>query len=248
MVRQEKAEDMGFDFNNKVVMVTGATGNLGASVARAFLANGANLALIDRGADRLREAYPELADSKDHYLGNCADLTNPEDVNDVVQQTVAHFGYIHILVHTVGGYRAGEPLHATSIDTWNFMIDLNARSTFIVCHAVIPHMLSEGKGKIVTIGARPGLRGSSNASAYGAAKSAVIRLTESMAAEYKGQGINVNCVIPGTIDTPENREAMPDADHSSWVTPGSLANAILFLASQLARDVHGAVIPVLGRS
>lgn len=239
---------MGFDFTNQVVMVTGATGNLGSSVARSFMSNGANLALIDRGADRLQQTFSDLVDSKDHYLGNCADLTNPEDVNDVVQQTTDYFGRIHVLVHTVGGYRAGEPLHETSIDTWNFMIDLNARSTFIICHAVIPHMLSRGMGKIVTIGARPGLKGSANASAYGAAKSAMIRLTESMAEEYKAQGINVNCVIPGTIDTNQNREAMPQADYSRWVTPESLSNVILFLTSEAARDVHGAVIPVYGKS
>lgn len=239
---------MGFDFTNQVVMVTGATGNLGSSVARSFMSNGANLALIDRGADRLQQTFSDLVDSKDHYLGNCADLTNPEDVNDVVQQTTDYFGRIHVLVHTVGGYRAGEPLHETSIDTWNFMIDLNARSTFIICHAVIPHMLSGGMGKIVTIGARPGLKGSANASAYGAAKSAMIRLTESMAEEYKAQGINVNCVIPGTIDTNQNREAMPQADYSRWVTPESLSNVILFLTSEAARDVHGAVIPVYGKS
>lgn len=239
---------MGFDFTDQVVMVTGATGNLGSSVARAFMSNGANLALIDRGADRLRQTFPDVVDSKDHYLGNCADLTNPKDVNDVVQQTVDHFGRIRVLVHTVGGYRAGEPLHATSIDTWDFMLDLNARSTFIVCHAVIPHMLSGGTGKIVTIGARPGLKGSANASAYGAAKSTVIRLTESMAAEYRAQGINANCVIPGTLDTPQNRQATPQADYSSWVTPESLSDVILFLASEAARDVHGAVIPVYGRS
>lgn len=239
---------MGFNFSNQVVMVTGATGNLGTTVARAFISNGANLALIDRGADRLQQTFSDLADSKDHYLGNCADLTNPEDVNDVVQQTVDYFGRIHVLVHTVGGYRAGEPLHATSIDTWNFMVDLNARSTFIVCHAVIPHMLPGGAGKIVTIGARPGLKGSAHASAYGAAKSAVIRLTESMAEEYKAQGINVNCIIPGTIDTPQNREAMPQADHSSWITPESLSDVILFLASEAARDVQGAVIPVYGKT
>lgn len=239
---------MRFDFNNQVVMVTGATGNLGSSVARAFLAGGARLALIDRGAGRLREAFPDLVNSKDHYLGNCADLTNPKDVTDVVQHAAGHFGHIHVLVHTVGGYRAGEPLHATAIDTWDAMIDLNARSTFIVCHAVVPHMLSAGLGKIITMGARPGLKGPANASAYAASKGAVIRLTESMAADYKDQGINANCVIPGTLDTPQNRAAMPDAEHDSWVTLESLANVILFLASELARDVHGAVIPVYGRS
>jgi NAD(P)-dependent dehydrogenase (short-subunit alcohol dehydrogenase family) len=236
------------DSDKPVVMVSGATGNLGYAVAHKFLEKGAHLSLIDRGEDKLRRTFPDLVEMSDHYLGNCADLTNPQDVNTVVQQTIDHFKRIDMLVHTVGGYQAGTPLHETNLDTWNFMIDLNARSTFIICHAVIPHMLEKGAGKIVTIGARPGLEGSGNASAYSAAKGAVIRLTESMAAEYRHQGLNINCIIPGTLDTPQNREAMPGEDYDRWVEPESLAEVILFLTSNAARDIHGAIIPVYGRT
>jgi NAD(P)-dependent dehydrogenase (short-subunit alcohol dehydrogenase family) len=128
------------------------------------------------------------------------------------------------------------------------MMDLNARSAFITSQAVIPQMLKQGSGAIIHIAARPGLAGRANMAAYSASKSAVIRLTESMAAEYKEAGIRVNCIIPGTIDTPQNRRDMPDAETSKWVEPESLAEVILFLASQAARDINGAAIPVYGRS
>ena len=147
-----------------------------------------------------------------------------------------------MLVNTVGGYRAGAPLHETDIETWDFMLKLNARSIFIASKKVIPHMLDQGSGKIVNLAARPGLAGQAGMAAYSASKAAVVRLTESMAAELKAQGINVNCIIPGTIDTLPNREAMPDADFSAWVTPESLANVILFLCSHAARDIHGAAV------
>ena len=109
-------------------------------------------------------------------------------------------------------------------------------------------MLDQGSGKIINVAARPGIEGQAGMAAYSAAKSAVIRLTESMAAELKDHGVNVNCIIPGTIDTPPNREAMPKADYTTWVTPESLADVIQFLASAAARDVHGAAVPVYGRS
>jgi NAD(P)-dependent dehydrogenase (short-subunit alcohol dehydrogenase family) len=109
-------------------------------------------------------------------------------------------------------------------------------------------MIRQGSGKIINLAARPGLQGRSNMAAYSASKAAVIRLTESAAAELKHNGINVNCVLPGTIDTPQNREAMPDAEFGYWVKPASLAEVILFLASDAARDIHGAAVPVYGQS
>ncbi len=123
---------------------------------------------------------------------------------------------------------------------------MNARSVFLVSRSVVPHMLSQGSGVIVNIGARPGVRGVANASAYSAAKGAVIRLTESLSAEVKRQGINVNCIMPGTIDTPANRAEMPDARHDRWVKPETVVDVIQFLASDAAKAIHGAAIPVYG--
>ena len=237
-----------FDFSNKVVMVTGATGNLGVVLSQTFQNSNGKLALVDRGEDRLREAFPELVGTPDYLLVECADLMDEAAVEEAVSKSMRHFRKIDVLVNTVGGYRAGKMLHETPIDTWDFLLNLNARSVFIACQKVIPHMISQGSGKIVNVAARPGLEGQAGMAAYSASKSSVIRLTESMSAELKARGINVNCIIPGTIDTPQNREANPEADQSQWVTPESLAEVILFLASNAARDVHGAALPVYGRS
>ena len=237
-----------FNFANKVVMVTGAIGNLGVVLAQAFRSSEAKLALVDRGEDRLRQAFPDLEGLPDYLLVNCADLMDEDAVEAAVAETMQHLGRIDVLVNTVGGYRAGKMLHETPIETWDFLLNLNARSVFIACQKVIPRMLNRGSGKIVNVAARPGIEGQAGMAAYSASKSAVIRLTESMAAELKDHGVNVNCVIPGTIDTPQNRGTMPDADYSTWVTPESLADVILFLSSEAARDVHGAALPVYGRS
>jgi NAD(P)-dependent dehydrogenase (short-subunit alcohol dehydrogenase family) len=126
------------------------------------------------------------------------------------------------------------------------MLDLNARTAFVVSRAVIPGMRERGQGKIIHVASRAALKGSAKAAAYSASKSALIRLTESLAAELKRDGINVNCVLPGTIDTPQNRASMPKADRSRWVAPEAIADVILFLASDAARAIHGAALPVYG--
>ncbi len=237
-----------FDFANKIVMITGASGNLGSVLARVYQTSGAKLALVDRGKKRLTQVFPEFMDSPDYLLVNCSDLMDEGAVETSVSEIIQYFGRIDVLVNTVGGYQAGKMLHETPIETWDFMLNLNARSIFIACQKVIPHMLSQGSGMIVNIAARPGIVGRAGMAAYSASKSAVLRLTESMAAELKDQGLNVNCIIPGTIDTKQNREASPDADFSTWVSPESLADVILFLTSDAARDIHGTALPVYGRS
>src|SRR5205814_7371106 len=131
---------------------------------------------------------------------------------------------------------------------WDFLFGLNARSVLHTARAVVPHMLKARGGKIVNVGAFAAQKGAAQMGAYIASKSAVIRLTEAMAAELREKGINVNCVLPTIIDTPENRAAMPDADPRRWVAPAALADVILFLASDAARAIHGAALPVTGLS
>jgi NAD(P)-dependent dehydrogenase (short-subunit alcohol dehydrogenase family) len=232
-----------FDFSGHVVMVTGAGGNLGSATAHAFAQAGAKLILVEREVEKLQGIYPA-----DRALVLSADLTDPASVGELISRAVDHFGQIDILANTVGGYRAGTPVHETPLETWDFMLTLNARTAFLIGQAVIPHMLARGQGKIINVAARGGLDGAAKQSAYSAAKSAVIRLTESMAAELKHSGINVNCVLPGTIDTPQNRAAMPNADYQRWVSPDAIADVIVFLASEAARAITGAAIPVYGRS
>jgi NAD(P)-dependent dehydrogenase (short-subunit alcohol dehydrogenase family) len=235
------------EFSGQTALVTGASGNLGAAVAQAFFQSGANVAAVDRATGVLETLLPQTSILPHVHLAEGVDITDPQSVERVVQEILGRFGRIDVLVNTVGGFRAGKPVHETELETWDFMMNLNARSAFIVSRAVIPAMLAQGRGAIVNIGSSAALKGTANSAAYAASKSAVARLTESMAEEYKRQGINVNSVLPGTIDTPQNRQAMPKADYSLWVKPEQLAKVILFLASEDARPIHGALIPVFGK-
>jgi NAD(P)-dependent dehydrogenase (short-subunit alcohol dehydrogenase family) len=238
---------MKLDFTDRIVAITGAAGNLGVAAARAFQSAGAKLALIDRSSDRLPQLFPDLAASPDHLFAPPTDVTNAESVKAAIDAALARFGRIDVLVNTAGGYRAGTPLHETSLEDWDFMLNLNARSVFLTCQAVIPPMLRQNYGRIINISSRAALGGDAYHAAYSVSKTAVVRLTESMAAELKDYGINVNCVMPGLIDTPQNRAAIPDADFSRWVAPDAIVDVILFLACDGARAIHGAAIPVYGR-
>jgi NAD(P)-dependent dehydrogenase (short-subunit alcohol dehydrogenase family) len=236
------------DFQDRVVMITGAAGNLGQAVVRAFESAGAKLVLVDRAPDRLPRLFPEMVYSPDHFLATGVDLIDPQTVVAMVHKATRLFARIDVLANVAGGFRSGTPVHETPQETWDLMLDLNARSVLHTSRAVVPLMLEQGAGKIINVSARGALAGSARMGAYSASKSAVLRLTESMSAELKSSGINVNCVLPGTIDTPPNREAMPKADHSRWVAPEAIADVVMFLASDAARAVHGAAIPAYGLS
>ena len=236
-----------FDFSDQVVMITGAAGNLGSATARAFEAAGAKLVLVGHRMEQLEETFADLAETDDH-LFVAVDLTDAGAVEGMAYEVVQQFGQIDVLANIAGGFRMGSPVHEMSLKTWKFMMDLNATTVVHTARAIVPHMLQQEQGKVISIAARAGLQGKARMAAYVASKSAVIRLTESMAAELKERGINVNCILPGTIDTPENREAMPSANHDKWVPPEAIADVILFLASDAARAIHGAAVPVYGRS
>jgi len=231
---------------DRIVLVTGAAGSLGRSVVKTFLAAEAGLVLVDRAPDRLPRLFPELVDAPGHLLATAVDVGDVEAVQAMVDRVVARFGRIDVLVNTVGGYRAGTPVDSTPLEEWDLMFNLNARTAFIISRAVVPAMRAQAYGKIVHVASRAALKGSAKAAAYSASKSALVRLTESLSAELKRSGINVNCVMPSTIDTAANRQGMPKADTSRWVTPEAIADAILFLASDAARAIHGASIPVYG--
>lgn len=237
-----------FEFTDRVVIVTGAAGSLGSAVARAFRAAGASLVLVDHSSDRLRDMFPELSGSSDHLFAAPVDMTDEDAVQRMVAGTLEQFGHIDVLVNTVGGWRGGKPVHETPLGTLDYLFDLNTRTVLAASRAVVPSMLDRGSGKIVNVAARAAMGAAARSGAYSATKSAVVRLTETMAAELKNDGININCVLPGTIDTVENRKSMPKADHSRWVPPEAIADVILFLASDAAWPINGAAIPVYGRS
>lgn len=229
----------------RIVMITGAAGNLGGAVAEAFAKAGDTLVLVGRSQESLEQAFGREG-GKRMFLP--LDLLQAGQVEAGVQKAMARLGPIDVLCNLAGGFLMGQPVHATSDANWQRMQDLNVRTLLNACHAVVPGMLTRGRGKIVNVGAMSALRGAGQMGAYIAAKSEVMRLTESMAAELREHGINVNCILPSIIDTPENRADMPRADFRKWVAPAQLASVIAFLASAEAAAVHGACLPVTGLS
>lgn len=232
---------------DRVVLISGAAGELGTAAAHRFAVEGAKLVLVDNRPDRLAEACDDLRKEYDALLIGNADVINARSVGKLIEMVLRERERLDVLINIVGGHRSGSPLWETNLDTFDFMMALNAKSVFLMAGAAAPHMIEQGYGKIVNIGASAGLRGKKGNSAYAASKSAVIRLTESLSAEIKEHGVNVNCVLPSVIDTPMNREAMPDADYEKWVKPEELAEVLLFLSSDASRAIHGAAIPVYGR-
>ncbi len=229
--------------DGKVALITGAAGNLGRAVAQAFADAGARRVLLGRDEASLRKHY--AADDA-RAMPVAADLVDSGSVAVAIGQALARFPRIDILCNVAGGFDMGPPVHQTPDELWERMLDINVRTVLNSVRAVVPGMIAARYGKIVNVGAAAALSGKPNMGAYTAAKSAVIRLTESMSAELRDKGINVNCVLPSIIDTPENRAAMPKADASRWVAPRDLAEVIVFLASDKASAIHGAAIPVTG--
>jgi NAD(P)-dependent dehydrogenase (short-subunit alcohol dehydrogenase family) len=222
----------------KVVVVTGASGALGKVVVEIALARGARVAAIDYAAAQA-VPMPQLLE-----LGG-VDLTDPAQAKKAIDQAASHFGKLDALINIAGGF-AFETVAEGDPKTWARMYALNVTTALNAARAAIPHLLASAAGRIVNIGALGVLQAGSGMGAYAASKSGVHRLTEALAAEHKGR-ITVNAVLPSIIDTAANRASMPKSDFSKWVSPQELAEVILFLASDAASAVTGALIPVTGR-
>jgi NAD(P)-dependent dehydrogenase (short-subunit alcohol dehydrogenase family) len=227
--------------SQRVVMVTGAAGNLGRETAKTFARGGDRLVLVDLHGHALESAFGP--DREDRLLAP-TDLLDRQQVERAVKAALDRFGRLDVLCHLAGGFRMGEAVHETSDETWNILSDLNVRTFLNVARAAVPALTAGGK--VVAVGAGAAQKGAAQMGAYCATKAGLVRLVEAMSAELREQGINVNCVLPSIIDTPENRRAMPDADASRWVAPAALADAIAFLASDAARAIHGVALPVTG--
>ena len=235
------------EFDEQVVIVTGAAGALGQAVARHFKERGAKIAYVDYSDEVLAKSFPDQQqDGKSLYIAT--DLTNRADCLEAMNSIVEQWGKVDVLANIAGGFTMGEAVHETSDETWDFLFNLNTKSVIHTSAAIVPVMQKQGRGKIINISAGAAHHGIPNMGAYVASKSAVLRLTESMALELREQNINVNCILPGVIDTERNRIDMPDADFSKWVPTEKLASVIGFLASSAADAVQGAGIPVVGLS
>lgn len=223
---------------DRVIIITGGSGALGSVVTKTAIERGARVATLGRSREATAEAPSRLA------LGG-VDLTRPEQAMAAMQAVVDRFERIDALINIAGAF-AFDMVSDGDTATWQRLYDLNVMTALNACRAAIPHLRESPAGRIVNIGAIGGLHADAGMGPYAAAKAAVHRMTEALAAELKGK-ITVNAVLPSTIDTPANRADMPDADFSRWVTPTELTEVILFLADAASSGVTGALIPVPGR-
>ncbi len=234
--------------SNRVALVTGATGGLGRVVAKRFLAEGATVAAVYRSEDKLNELVEYVGGGK--ISGFKADVTDPASVSSLVGEVTKQLGRVDVLLNIAGGYAGGMPLQESEEDMLDKMVTLNTRSVWLCSRAVLPGMIERNWGRIVSVAAKnatPRGRRAGNI-AYAISKGGIVTLTEALAEELAKYEVNVNCVMPATIDTAENREKMPKADTSKWVSPEDIAEVILFLSSESSRAVTGASIPIFGRS
>lgn len=225
----------------KIVLVTGANGGLGSRVTQAFLDAGANVVGTSRKIEQSEF-------TRGNFVAMAAELSTAQGANALVEEVVARFGRIDVLAHTVGGFAGGQSVAQTDDVTFQTMFDLNVNSTFYLLRAALPVMRNTGNARIIAIGSRAALVPGPAVGAYSASKAAMVSLIQTVALENKDAGLTANVILPGTIDTPTNRKAMPNADISQWVRPSTIASLMLWLASDAGKDVNGAVIPVYGGS
>ena len=233
---------------NRNVLITGGTGILGSAVTKAYLAQGDTVAvtyLFEEEVERFKQDTPELSKDVTFMFAN---VTEAAEVQKIIAEFISRFGSLEVLVNIVGGFVGGIPTAELEEDRWDFMMNLNLKSVFLCCKAAIPQMTRQRYGKIINVSARAGLKGEAGLSAYCVSKGGVRTLTESLAAEVMDSGVNVNAIMPSIMDTPMNREAMPDEDHNRWVAPADVAKVICFLTSEDASIINGAAIPVYGRA
>jgi NAD(P)-dependent dehydrogenase (short-subunit alcohol dehydrogenase family) len=229
-------------FSGKVIVVTGAAGNVGAALAKVLAAKGARVVAVDTVKDRLRSVVGELGGSG-HLALSEFDLTDFAATSALIAKVEADCGRLDGVGTTVGGF-AMAAFADVGAEEWSSMFNLNVTTTWNIYRAAVPAIKRAGGGALVGIGSAAGLKGSAMMAAYSATKSAVMRLTESLADELRNDRIRVNAVLPTTIDTPQNRSAMPDADTSRWVKPSEVAEAMTFLLSDAASGVTGTLLQV----
>jgi NAD(P)-dependent dehydrogenase (short-subunit alcohol dehydrogenase family) len=225
--------------DQKVALITGAKGGLGNFVTEAFLEAGATVVGVSRSIQA--SDFPHA-----RFAAMPAELSSGEAARRLADEVAARFQKIDILVHLVGGFAGGKPVHQTDDETFERMLDVNLKSAFYMARAVLPHMRNRGGGRILAIGSRAAVEPSPGAGAYAASKAALVSLIRTIAAENKDRGISANVILPGMMDTPLNRKFDPQADFSKWVQPGQVASLLLSLASDAMPQVSGAAIPIYG--
>jgi NAD(P)-dependent dehydrogenase (short-subunit alcohol dehydrogenase family) len=228
----------------KTVVVTGGFGALGRAVARVAAERGASVAAIDFAASPPADLEQHLG--RKTLILSGVDLSSYTAAKTAMAEVKIKFGRIDALFNIAGGFQ-WETVEGGKAGSWDHLFSLNLKTALFASQGALPYLLESGAGRIVNVGAQSALHAASGFGAYAASKSAVHRLTESMADELKLRGVTVNAVLPSIIDTPMNRREMPKADFDRWVKPADLAEVMLFLASDEAKVVTGALVPVSGR-
>jgi NAD(P)-dependent dehydrogenase (short-subunit alcohol dehydrogenase family) len=223
--------------SDRVVFITGAKGGLGTLVTQAFLATGATVVGAARSISQ--EDFPAL-----NFIALPADLTQSAVVNSAISSVVDRYRRLDVLVHLLGGFAGGTSVAETDDATWEQMRDLNLTSAFYVFRAAIPHLRRSGSGRLVAIGSLAALEPHAGLGAYVTFKSALVSLVRTVALENRDALLTANVVLPGTMDTPANRKAMPGADFSKWLKPANVADLILWLADERAKHITGTAIPI----
>ena len=223
----------------KVVLVTGADGGLGTYVTQAFLDAGATVVGTSR---KIRTSDFESA----NFTALAAEISTSAGAKSLVDQVVERFGKLDVVAHTVGGFAGGQSIADTDDATFQRMFDLNLNCVFYILRAAVP-LLRKTSGRVIAIGSRAALEPGAGVGAYSASKAAMVSLIRTVAVENKDAGLTANVILPGTMDTPANRKAIPNADISKWVQPASVAKLVVWLAGEAGKDVNGAVIPVYGK-
>ena len=236
------------ELKNKVAVITGGTGGLGNSVTQSFLKTQAKVAVTYTKEETLEALKSKIDVLMAQWHAIKTNVLVEASVNSMVDQVVDKYNRIDILVNLVGGFLGGVSIAETTENQWDRMMNLNLKSTFLCCKHVLPIMTKQKTGKIINIGSKGGFQGAAGISAYAASKAGLINFTQALADEGREYNITANVVIPSVIDTPANRNAMPRADFSNWVTPEALSNVILFLCSEEANDISGAALTVFGKS
>jgi NAD(P)-dependent dehydrogenase (short-subunit alcohol dehydrogenase family) len=229
----------------RTVVVAGGTGALGASVSRTFVASGARViaTYVKQGE------YDALAKQVGAGLiGVSLDVTDEAAVAKFVAETESKYGAIDALVIAVGGYAGGKELWETDTATYNLMLNLNLRAAFVMARAILPGMIRQNRGALLNVASKAGYGHSAGAAMYAASKAGVMALFDSLAEEVKPYNINVNSIVPSIMDTPSNRREMPKADFDIWPKTDDIAKVIFYLCSDDARVIHGAAVPVYGKT
>lgn len=236
--------------SGKVAVITGATGALGRVLTRTILEHGAYVAATYRSGESTRELTAFVGEHSERLMHVQADVTDEDSVQALMQKVVEKHGRVDFLLNIVGAHVGGVEVAETKVTDWDFMMNVNLKSMFLCSKAVLQYMIKQNFGRIVSVSARPAVEKRSRVKngAYAVSKAGVLVLTEIIADEVKKYNINVNCILPSTIDTLANRRNMPDADFTKWVKPEDVARVVLFLVSDDSNVTSGAAIPVYGKA